>query len=306
MPFSEQRIGGVCAAALTPVDERGQPDHAALVAHCRRLLASGCDAINLLGTTGEATSLAVDARLAAMQAVAGSDLPVDRFMVGTGAAALADARVLTRAAVELGFGGALVIPPFYYKDIGDDGVFTYYDRLIAELGDPRLRLYLYHFPQLSGLGFSPSLVARLAEAFPQTIIGLKDSSGVAGYADSIVAACPALDVFPSSESTLADARARGYAGCISATANISAPLAARVWAGSRDSATALTAIRSAIVRHPIVPAVRAVTASLLADESWLRSIPPLVKLDSAVAARLVAELDMIADFASVRDVYACV
>jgi 4-hydroxy-tetrahydrodipicolinate synthase len=306
VPFSEQRIGGVCAAALTPVDERGQPDHAALVAHCRRLLASGCDAINLLGTTGEATSLAVDARLAAMQAVAGSDLPVDRFMVGTGAAALADARVLTRAAVELGFGGALVIPPFYYKDIGDDGVFTYYDRLIAELGDPRLRLYLYHFPQLSGLGFSPSLVARLAEAFPQTIIGLKDSSGVAGYADSIVAACPALDVFPSSESTLADARARGYAGCISATANISAPLAARVWAGSRDSATALTAIRSAIVRHPIVPAVRAVTASLLADESWLRSIPPLVKLDSAVAARLVAELDMIADFASVRDVYACV
>jgi 4-hydroxy-tetrahydrodipicolinate synthase len=213
---------------------------------------------------------------------------------------------LTRAAGEFGFGGALVIPPFYYTDVGDDGVLHYYDSLVTSLGNARPHLYLYHFPQLSGLGFSPALVARLVTAFSGMIVGLKDSSGVAGYADAVVAACPTLDVFPSSEGTLVDAGTRGYAGCISATVNVSAPLAARVWSGAREGAPALAAIRAAIVQHPVVPAVRAVTASLLADGSWSRPIPPLLPLDADAAARLVAELDMIPEFASIRDIYACV
>src|ERR1035438_10440121 len=114
--MGDQRVGGVCAATLTPFDGRCGPDPDALVAHCRRLLANGCNAINLLGTTGEATSLSIAARLGVMEAIAESGLPLARFLVGTGAAAFADAAILTRAAVEFGFSGALVVPPFYFKN----------------------------------------------------------------------------------------------------------------------------------------------------------------------------------------------
>jgi 4-hydroxy-tetrahydrodipicolinate synthase len=299
----EQRLGGVCAATLTPYDERREPDHAMLVAHCRRLLANGCDAINLLGTTGEATSLSVPQRLGVMYAVAASGLPLTRFLVGTGAAAFADAAVLTRAAVDLGFAGALVVPPFYFKDLCDDGVFRYYAQLIAHVDDARLRLYLYHFPQLSGFGFSVPLVQRFATTFPATLTGIKDSSGVPGYAASIVAACPALDVFPSSEAELAEAKSNGFAGCISATLNVSAPLAGRVWSGAPVARGALGAIRAMIAKHQLVPAIHAVVASLWGADAWLRVLPPLLELAPSDAARLIAGLDTLSEFSTIRAVF---
>jgi 4-hydroxy-tetrahydrodipicolinate synthase len=304
LPMTEQRLGGVCAATLTPFDSAGAPDCTALIAHCRRLLGNGCDAINLLGTTGEATSLSVRERLDVMEAVAASGLPLERFMVGTGAAAYADALTLTRAATALGFAGALIIPPFYFKNLTDDGVLRYYDRLVAHAGDG-LRLYLYNFPQLSGFAFSPLLVLRLATAFGPVMQGIKDSSGSADYAESVVAACPSIDVFPSSESGLSEAKAKGFAGCISATVNVSAPLAGRVWSGDGERQRALTAIRTSFAKHQLVPALRAVMSSLLADPAWLRMQPPLIELAEPAAARLIAELDMIPDFAGIRETFAC-
>jgi 4-hydroxy-tetrahydrodipicolinate synthase len=211
---------------------------------------------------------------------------------------------LTRAAVEFGFAGALVVPPFYFKDLRDDGVFRYYSELIERVGDERLLLYLYHFPQLSGFGFSPSLVRRLASAFPGTVAGIKDSSGVPGYAESIVAACPALDVFPSSESELGANKARGFAGCISATINVSAPLAGRVWNGAPDANAALGTIRATIAQYALVPAIRAVMASLLKDDGWVRLMPPLIELASSEADCLIAELDAVPEFLVIRERYA--
>jgi 4-hydroxy-tetrahydrodipicolinate synthase len=308
VPIREQRLGGVCAATLTPLDNRREPDHAALVTHCRRLLRSGCDAINLLGSTGEATSLAVAARLGVMEAIAASGLPLDAFMVGTGAAAFADAVVLTRAAVGLGFAGALVVPPFYFKNLTADGVFRFYAELIAAVGDPRLRIYLYNFPQLSGFTFSVALVERLTAAFGEIIAGIKDSSGAVGYPEAVVAACPTLAVFPSTEAVLADGRAKGFAGCISATVNVNAPLAGHVWNGAHgahDAHAALCATRDVIARHQLVPATRAVLAALLDDDAWLRVLPPLIELTPSDAAGLVAELDRIPAFATVRAAFAC-
>ena len=304
MPILEQRLTGVCAATLTPLNAAHEPDHAEIITHCRRLLANGCDAINLLGTTGEATSLPVAARLSVMEAIAASGLPLGRFMVGTGAAAFADALTLTRAAVEFGFAGALVIPPFYFKNITDEGMFAFYDALIERVGDRRLRLYLYHFPQLSGFAFSPALVARIAAAFPQTLAGIKDSSGAAGYAESIVAACPSIDVFPSSESALADAESKGFAGCISATLNVSAPLAGDVWRGGHGSAAALGEIRALLTRHQLVPALRTVMAALRADDGWLRQLPPLAPLAPPDARELLESLDAIPAFGAVRRTFA--
>jgi hypothetical protein len=199
----------VIAAALTPVGPDFAPDLSRVVAHCGRLLRDGCDGINLLGTTGEAVSFSVAQRLAVMEAIAASGLPPARFMVGTGAAALADAVTLTAAATRLGFAGALVLPPFYYKDVGDDGLYAHFATLIERVAAPALKLYLYHFPALSGVPFSRGAIGRLVAAYPTTIAGLKDSSGDLAYAQAVVTEFPELAVFPSTEAILLDARRRG-------------------------------------------------------------------------------------------------
>ncbi len=284
------------AAALTPVGATRAPDLERVVEHCTRLLRGGCDGINLLGTTGEAVSFSVRQRLAVMEAVAGSGLPLERFMVGTGASALADAVTLTRAAAKLGFAGALVLPPFYYKDVGDDGLFAYFAALTESVANPDLKLYLYHFPALSGVPFTLGAIERLTAAYPATIAGLKDSSGDMAYAEAVVAAFPGLDVFPSTEAILLEGRRRGFAGCISATLNVTAPLAGRVWRANGAAAAAadqdaLSALRATIGKRRLVPAIRHTAARLFADAALARMLPPLVPLDSNDARALDAELD---------------
>ncbi len=272
------------------------PDLERVVAYCGRLLRDGCDGINLLGTTGEAVSFSVAQRLAVMEAIAASDLPTARFMVGTGAAALADTVTLTAAGARLGFAGALVLPPFYYKDVGDDGLFAHFAALIERVAMPDLKLYLYHFPALSGVPFTQAAIERLVAAYPATIAGLKDSSGDLGYSEAVVAGFPELAVFPSSEAILLDARRRGFAGCISATVNVTASLAARVWRanGAAEAAAdqaALAALRATIARRPLIPAIRHTAARLFADAAFARMLPPLVPLSADEALALAAELD---------------
>jgi 4-hydroxy-tetrahydrodipicolinate synthase len=301
-------LTGVVAATITPLEPDATPDLARLVRHCTWLLAHGCDGINLLGTTGEAVSLSVEQRIAVMRAVAGAGLPVERFVVGTGAAAFADTVTLTREAFVLGYHAPLVIPPFYFKNLENEGVFRYYARLIETIAEPDLRLYLYHFPQTSGVGFDLELICRITRAFPQTVVGIKDSSGDLAYARSVADAFPQLAVFPSSETALAGGGIAGFAGCISATVNVTATIAARVWrelAASETSVpspdeTALHAIRSAMTAVPLVAAVKHVVAVLFGDPHLARVAPPLVELSRDVAEKLDRKLDGIDAFAEIR------
>ena len=198
------RLRGVIAAAATPLNADFSIDTERLIQHCRALLTEGCDGINLLGTTGEATSFPVEQRLAAMQAVARSGLPMSQFMVGTGAASLNDAVRLTREARDLDFTGALVLPPFYYKPIDNIGLLAYFDELINRVGAD-LRLYLYNFPQLSGVPYTLEFVHALKKKYPRQLLGLKDSSGDTSYAIAMAAGVEDFDVFPSAEGTLNDA-----------------------------------------------------------------------------------------------------
>jgi 4-hydroxy-tetrahydrodipicolinate synthase len=298
-------IRGVCVATLTPLHPSLQPDLDALLRWLRRLFDAGCDAVNLLGTTGEAVSLSVAQRLEIVRAVAASGLPLERMMVGTGAAAFSDAVHLTQAVTDLGFGGALAIPPFYYKEIDDGAVVAYYSALVERVDRPSLRLYLYHFPALSGVPFSLASIGALLERFPRTIAGIKDSAGQAGFAESLVAAFPALDVFPSSEVRLLDGRADGFAGCISASVNVTAPLAARLWAASPADRDALVlrqqvaAIRSALTGAGLIPALRSTVARLCRDDGWLTTLPPLLPLSPAQRRALDAQLDALPGFASI-------
>jgi 4-hydroxy-tetrahydrodipicolinate synthase len=279
-------FSGVIAAAATPVDADGQIDLQRLAAHCRWLLeAGGCDGVNLLGTTGEATSFSVQQRLAAMSAVASSGLPMSRLMVGTGAAALADALALTKAADDLGFAGALLVPPFYYKGIGDDAVQRYVQTLIDEAGLKQAKLYLYHIPQFSGVPYSIDVVEQLARRNSHVLRGVKDSSGDLTYSKELARRLPEIDVFPSSEGTLSSADEHGFAGCISATTNVNGAVAQDAWrargtdAGRKAGAKAL-AIRDAISQFALVPAVKWGVSLTHDDPSWQRVQPPLAALDS--------------------------
>lgn len=289
--LAQTRIRGVIAAVATPVDDRLEPDVRALVEHARWLLAHGCDGLNVLGTTGGFASFSVAQRVRVMEAFAASGLDLGAMMAGTGASAFADTVALTEAAVALGFGGALVIPPFYYKNVTEDGVFAYVANLIERTGSDGLRLYLYNFPALSGVPYTVPLVGRLLGAYPGIVAGLKDSSNDAAYAAALHEAFPQLDVFPSSEAVLAAARRSGYAGCISATVNLTAPLAGRVWNGADDSRTGalqreLGAIRAAIGSVPLIPAVHHLVGELRRENVWSRLNPPLHPLTAGERAAL--------------------
>ncbi len=199
-------LHGVIAAIATAVDEKGEPDCARSTALARYLLATGCDGLNVLGTTGEATSFSLDQRKRVMNAYATSGLPLEQMMVGTGAAALADAVALTRHAAELGFAGALVVPPFYYKGVHDDGLVAYIEAILTATTARPIPLYLYHFPAQSGLPWHVALIRRLLDAFGERIVGLKDSSGDMDFARAAASVAPRFKVFPSTEAALPEAR----------------------------------------------------------------------------------------------------
>ncbi len=291
MPTSQLR--GVIAATATPVDAQFRPDTERLVRHCRALLDGGCDAINLLGTTGEATAFGVEQRLRVMRAVAESGLPLDRFMVGTGVPALEETVLLTRAACELGFAGQLVLPPFYYPDVPADGLVAYVDALVRRVRHARLAVYLYHIPQNTKVPWPLEVVVRVRERHGDTVAGLKDSAGDLAYARSIVAALPGFAVFPSSEATLGSASADGFAGCISATVNVTARESQAAWAGQGTAAGATAAAKAAELRaivaaHPLVAAVKSLLAARYRDDEWRRVALPLAVLAADRAAALAA------------------
>jgi 4-hydroxy-tetrahydrodipicolinate synthase len=285
-------LTGIFAAAATPLKADLSIDTERLIAHCRWLLSEGgCDGVNLLGTTGEATSFSVEQRLDAMRAVAESGLPMDRFMVGTGAAALSDTVRLTSAARELGFAGALLVPPFYYKGIDDDSVYAYVARVIEQASGGRMGIYLYHIPQMSAVPYNFPVIEKLVAHFPDVLAGIKDSSGDFANSMELAQRFPGIAVFPGSEGFLARAPDAGFAGCISATTNINGAFVSRGWK-ARDtdagqaSLKAGGAIRDALAKFPFVPGVKWTLAELQGDPDWKRVHPPLRGLTDAEWAAL--------------------
>lgn len=294
--MSPQRIRGIVAATATPVHPDYTPDTVRLVRHCQHLLDNGCDAINLLGTTGEATAFGTTQRLQVMRAVADAGLPMDRFMVGTGVCSLEETAALTRAACEMGFAGALVLPPFYYPDLSPDGLLAYIDELVQRVAHPKLALYLYHIPQNTGVPWPVEVVAQLKQRHPKALVGLKDSAGDLAYARAVVQAVEDFDVFPSAEGSLANAHGDGFAGCISATTNITAAYAQAGWsaqgtAAGLEAIGKATALRALLSRQSLIASVKAAIAVIHKDAAWERLCPPLQPLPAAQQARLIEELE---------------
>jgi 4-hydroxy-tetrahydrodipicolinate synthase len=274
--MTSSKLQGVIAAIATAVDDKGEPDCARSTALARFLLANGCDGLNVLGTTGEATSFSLEQRKRVMSAYRDAGLPLDRLMVGTGAASVADAVALTRHAADLGFAGALLLPPFYYKGVPDDGLFAYVEIIVQATAAEPIPIYLYHFPAQSGLPWHIKLVGRLIGTFGRRIVGLKDSSGDMAYAREAAKVAPGFKVFPSTEAVLMEARAGVFAGCISATANLNADLCAQAWRdGDAGALDAAVSIRKLFDGKQLVPGVKALIAHIHDDAGWGRVQPPL-------------------------------
>ncbi|MGB8555159.1 MAG: dihydrodipicolinate synthase family protein [Pseudolabrys sp.] len=285
-------LSGVIAAIATPIDETGAPDLKRAVSLARYLLDNGCDGLNVLGTTGEATSFSVDERKGVMSVYKANGLPMHRLMVGTGAASVTDAVALTRHAADLGFGGALVLPPFYYKGVPDDGLVAYVETLVKATEQKPIPIYLYHFPAMSGLPWHVALIRRLLDSYSSRIVGLKDSSGDMAYARSAAAILKDFAVFPSTEACLLDARRGDFAGCISATANLNADLCARAWSeGDTAALEAAVTIRKLFDGKPLVPGVKALLAHIHGDAGLARVRPPLAPFSAADRASVVAGHD---------------
>ena len=288
---------GVFSAALTPLDADLAPDHATFVEHARWLLEEGCDGIALLGTTGEANSFSVGERKALLEAAVSAGIAPERLLPGTGVAALTETVELTRHALSLGVRTVVMLPPFYYKNVSDDGVFAAYAEVIERVGDARLRVVLYHIPQMSAVPLSHALIERLIARFPDIVVGIKDSAGDIGNMLAMVERFPGFSVLAGADPLLLPLRRQGGAGCITATSNLVARDLAFIYRHALDESRAgeveaaqerVVAMRNRASRFAQMASLKMLTAQRTGHEGWARMRPPLLALDAAEKASLLS------------------
>jgi 4-hydroxy-tetrahydrodipicolinate synthase len=291
------RITGVLAPVVTPFTRDLSPDPHRFAHHCKWLLSHGCSGLAVFGTNSEANSLSVDERMMLLDHIVQSGVPASRLMPGTGMCALTDSVRLTSHAVKLGCGGVLMLPPFYYKGVPDEGLYRGFSEVIQRVGDARLRLYLYHIPPVAQVGISLELIARLLKAYPGTVAGIKDSSGDWSNTKAVLDAFRAsdFDVFPGSEVFLLDGLRAGGKGCITATGNINPGAIDNVYrhwqsADADHLQAGITATRKIVQKYQVLASLKAVIAHWAKDPEWDRVRPPLVELPAADRNSLIADL----------------
>lgn len=299
MTASTPRIQGVLSPVLTPFNADYTPDAGRFIRHCRWLLAQEVG-LAIFGTNSEANSMSVAEKRKLFDALLEAGVPPQRMMPGTGCCAIADSIELTKRAVQAGVAGVLMLPPFYYKGVSDEGLYRNFATIIDAVGDARLRVYLYHIPPVSSTPISRGLVARLLKAYPGIVAGMKDSSGDWNNTKAMIEEFgpQGFDVFAGSENfLLADLRAGGP-GCITATANVN-PTAivqlCKTWrqADADDQQEKLDATRAAFAQFPLIAAMKAAIAWKTGRGDWAHVRPPLVDLDAGQQRTLQASLDQV-------------
>ena len=289
-------LQGIYSPVLTPFKADLSADTGAFVRHCQWLLAQDVG-LAVFGTNSEANSLSVGERMELLDALLESGAPPARLLPGTGCCALPDSVQLTRHATARGVGGVLMLPPFYYKGVSDEGLFRSYAEVIERVGDRRLRLYLYHIPPVAQVPISLALIERLLKAYPGTIAGIKDSSGDWANTEAVQREFggQGFDVFAGSEVFLLRTLRAGGAGCITATGNVNpAPMVQLFKTWQQDGAdaqqAALDATRAIFQKHNMIPAMKAAVAAATGIDSWRTLRPPLVALSTDQQRALHADL----------------
>jgi 4-hydroxy-tetrahydrodipicolinate synthase len=289
-------LRGVIAPILTPFNDDLSIANDLYLAHARWLIDQGCAGIAPFGTTGEALSVGIDERIAATQVLVDGGIDPARMIPGTGLSNVADTVRLSRACLDMGCAGVLTLPPFYYKDVGEDGIYAYFAQLITAIGSDA-RIYLYHIPPIAIVGVPPSLAARLHAAFPEQIVGIKDSSGDWENTRALLE-IDGLTVYPGSELPLLEALALGAPGCISATANLNArDIAGVVELYDRGDIAAAEALHETVKQYRLkmqkygpIPAQKRLLAISTGDARWANVRPPLTPLPEDTGHELAAAL----------------
>ena len=286
------RLRGVLSPVLTPFTNFLDPDPGRFVEHCRWLLHNGVG-LAVFGTNSEANSLSVAERMNLLDALLTAGADPARIMPGTGCCAFPDTVELTKRAVSSGCAGVLMLPPFFYKNQSDEGLFRSYSEVIQRVGDKGLRIYLYHIPPIAQVPISPALVERLLGEYPGTIAGIKDSSGDWNNTEALLQRfqSSAFDVFCGSEVFLLQTLRGGGAGCITATGNVN-PAAIvdlyQTWKNSGADAkqAELTATRRIFEIMPMISSMKAAIAWKRNDEQWYNVRPPLTNAPPSGTAKL--------------------
>jgi len=299
MTAATPRLQGVFSPVLTPFHADGRPDADRFIRHCRWLLEQEVG-LAVFGTNSEANSMSVAEKRALLDALLAAGLPPARLMPGTGCCAIPDSIELTRRAVEAGAGGVLMLPPFYYKGVSEEGLYRAFASVIDAVADERLRVYLYHIPPVSNVPIPRGVVARLLKAYPGIVAGMKDSGGDWKHTQAMIEEFgpQGFDVFAGSETfLLADLRAGGP-GCITATANVNPTKIVELYKTWRNADAdaqqrALDATRAAFAQFPMIPAMKAAIAWKTGREDWIHVRPPLVELSAEQRQGLHAALDKV-------------
>jgi len=289
--MTTEPMRGVLSPVITPFKADYSPDAERLIAQCRWLLSQNVG-LAVFGTNSEANSLSADEKLMLLEALVEAGLDPARMMPGTGCCALSDSVRLTKRAVELGCGGALMLPPFYYKGVSDEGLFRNFAEIIERVGDDRLRVYLYHIPPVSQVPITLDLIDRLLKAYPGIVAGVKDSSGDWSNTKAMLDAFPGFGVFAGNELILLDNMRGGGVGCISATANVNPGPIHELYANwetpeAERMQEEVNAIRKFVQQFPMIPALKQIVAHYSGDAGWARLRPPLVELTGAQATDLL-------------------
>ncbi len=292
---------GIFAAVVTPVDNTGAISIERYCRHARWLLRQGCAGIGVFGTTSEANSFSVPERQATLDAFLAAGLEANKIILGIGTCARADTVALARHALDHGVTELLMMPPFFYKNNTDEGLFRAFAEVIDSVADPRLELYLYHFPQVSGVPVTKGVIERLAERYPDTLKGLKDSSGDWAHTKDLIESFPDLAIYSGNDGHLLQNLETGGAGTISAAANLAAEHSADVFKaftnGDRAAAeagmTIVAGVRRCLTEHPLIPGIKHVIAEGQHDDVWRTVRPPLLELDAASGQALIEALDKV-------------
>lgn len=289
---------GVWTAALTPQKEDFSIDFELMIRHYKWLFSNGCDGIAVLGTTGEANSFTVAERLLVIDALGAADVPLPQIMIGTGCCSIPDTIELTKAALEIGCTNILMLPPFYYKTVSEDGLFGTYDHIIQIIGDERLNIIVYDFPQMTGLEINNQLLVRLWESYPDIIVGIKDSSGNWADMKAICDSIPGFATFSGTEQYLLDILLAGGAGCITATGNVTAALCQTVYKAFSEGNLVLAeaaqkklkGIRLMLQGHGGISVLKEIIAAHTGNYDWRNMRLPNLPIDRYASSELFSDV----------------
>jgi 4-hydroxy-tetrahydrodipicolinate synthase len=296
-----KRLKGVLAPVVTPFTRELAPDAKRFVRHCKWLLAHGCSGLAVFGTNSEANSLSAEERMMLLEELVQAGVPAEKLMPGTGCCALADSVRLTAHAVKIGCAGVLMLPPFYYKGVPDEGLFRNFAEVIERVADERLQLYLYHIPPVAQVPITLGLIERLLKRYPKSVAGIKDSSGDWNNTQAVLAAFgkQGFDVFAGSEVFLLRNMRAGGVGCITAGANVNPhgiDKAYRGWQTPEAEAlqAGIDAVRQILQSQvSMIPALKATVAHYAGDAEWSTVRPPLVELTADQQSAMIESLQAV-------------